>query len=131
MKMIKSVLGSSTTSTSVSTNNNKEEEEENDALLLNDDDDNKQSLPVDEETLMKLLEGDYDPEKFEQIMSQAYGDEFYNKQDEEWKTDQDVKDGLKKGAYDDDVENVDDTIYEDTYDEENYEEEEEEAYAPD
>lgn len=51
---------------------------------------------VDEVTLMKMLEGDYDPEKFEKAMEQAYGDDFYEKEDAEWKTDLDVRQSLKE-----------------------------------
>jgi protein KRI1 len=50
---------------------------------------------VDEVAIMKMLEGDYDPETFETAMNQAYGDDFYEKEDEEWKTDLDVREGLK------------------------------------
>ena len=49
---------------------------------------------IDEASLMKLMEGDYDPEKFEKIMSDAYGEDFYEKGDDEWKTDADVKESL-------------------------------------
>lgn len=51
---------------------------------------------IDEAALMKLMEGDYDPEKFEAIMSKAYGDDFYDKEDAEWKTDADVKESLMR-----------------------------------
>jgi protein KRI1 len=50
---------------------------------------------VDEVAIMKMLEGDYDPEKFEQAMQAAYGDDFYEKQDGEWKNDMDVRESLK------------------------------------
>merc|ERR1712166_1552425 len=58
---------------------------------------------IDEAQIMKMLEGDYDPEKFEKAMEEAYGDEFYQKEDNEWKTDVDVR-GTLKG--DDDGENL-------------------------
>eukprot|EP00339_Tiarina_fusa_P013281 CAMPEP_0117006888 /NCGR_PEP_ID=MMETSP0472-20121206/6963_1 /TAXON_ID=693140 ORGANISM="Tiarina fusus, Strain LIS" /NCGR_SAMPLE_ID=MMETSP0472 /ASSEMBLY_ACC=CAM_ASM_000603 /LENGTH=720 /DNA_ID=CAMNT_0004708497 /DNA_START=58 /DNA_END=2220 /DNA_ORIENTATION=+ len=45
---------------------------------------------VDEAALMKMLEGDYDPEKFEKSMQDAYGDDFYEQEESEWKTDKDV-----------------------------------------
>jgi len=46
---------------------------------------------VDEVAIMKMLEGEYDPEQFEKAMNEAYGDDFYQKEDEEWKTDIDVR----------------------------------------
>jgi protein KRI1 len=51
---------------------------------------------VDEATMMKLMEGDYDPEKFEKLMDEVYGDDFYEQQDAEWKTDRDVRETLLK-----------------------------------
>eukprot|EP00980_Cylindrotheca_fusiformis_P028856 scaffold22660_cov127-Cylindrotheca_fusiformis.AAC.10 len=50
---------------------------------------------VDEVAIMKMLEGDYDPEQFEKAMSEAYGDKFYENEDQEWKTDLDVREELK------------------------------------
>jgi protein KRI1 len=50
---------------------------------------------VDEVAIMKMLEGDYDPEQFEKAMNTAYGDDFYENDDQEWKTDLDVREGLK------------------------------------
>ena len=76
---------------------------------------------IDEAALMKLMEGDYDPEKFEAIMSKAYGDDFYDKEDAEWKTDADVKESLMR----DETGAEGDIINEDTgdmYDEYNDEE---------
>ncbi len=52
---------------------------------------------AEEEMILKLMEGDYDPDKFEAVMNAAYGEEFYQKEDEEWKTDQDVKNDLSNG----------------------------------
>jgi protein KRI1 len=49
---------------------------------------------VDEATIMKLMEGDYDPEKFERLMDDVYGDDFYEQEDAEWKTDTDVRETL-------------------------------------
>jgi len=46
---------------------------------------------VDEATIMRMIEGDYEPEKFEKAMEQAYGEDFYEKKDKEWKTDLDVR----------------------------------------
>jgi protein KRI1 len=50
---------------------------------------------VDEVAIMKMLEGDYDPKQFEKAMNEAYGDDFYENDDQEWKTDLDVREGLK------------------------------------
>jgi len=50
---------------------------------------------LDEAAIMKMLEGDYDPEKFEKAMEQAYGEDFYQQEDKEWKTDLDVRQTLK------------------------------------
>ena len=50
---------------------------------------------VDEVAIMKMLEGDYDPEKFEEAMKAAYGDDFYQKDDTQWKSDKDVVTTLK------------------------------------
>ena len=93
---------------------------------------------VDEASLMKLLEGDFDPEKFEELMKETYNDDFYQKEDEQWKTDRDVRSSLKEeedgdlvvgqdgedgDLYDDDDAN-DDNVGESTGDE-NVDEEEE------
>jgi protein KRI1 len=51
---------------------------------------------VDEVALMKMMEGDYDPEKFEKAMQEAYGDDFYQKEDTEWKSDLDVRKSLEE-----------------------------------
>ena len=51
---------------------------------------------VDEASLMKLLEGDFDPEKFEELMKETYNDDFYQKEDVQWKTDRDVRSSLKE-----------------------------------
>jgi hypothetical protein len=51
---------------------------------------------VGEVAIMKMLEGDYDPEKLEKAMKSAYGDDFYEKEDSEWKTDLDVRQSLKE-----------------------------------
>jgi protein KRI1 len=50
---------------------------------------------VDEVAIMKMLEGDYDPEKFEEAMKAAYGDDFYQKDDTQWRSDKDVVETLK------------------------------------
>ena len=46
---------------------------------------------IDENILLKLLDGDYDAENFDQLMNKAFGDRFYEKTEEEWKTDKDVQ----------------------------------------
>ncbi len=63
---------------------------------------------VDEAAIMKMLEGDYDPEKFEKAMEQAYGEEFYEQEDSEWKTDIDVRESLKDDEEGDGVVGQDD-----------------------
>ena len=63
---------------------------------------------VDEAAIMKMLEGDYDPEKFEKAMEQAYGEEFYEQEDREWKTDLDVRETLKDDEEGDGVVGQDD-----------------------
>lgn len=50
----------------------------------------------DEETLEKLLQEDFDADKFNSLMESAYGDDYYGQNDGEWKTDADVKQGLKE-----------------------------------
>ncbi|KAG7361658.1 KRI1-like family protein [Nitzschia inconspicua] len=81
---------------------------------------------IDEVAIMKMLEGDYDPEQFEKAMQAAYGDDFYQKEDPEWKSDIDVRKSLNE---DDDGEvlvgqdDVDGGMY-DTYDGQDDEEEE-------
>ena len=62
------------------------------------------SRPIDEAAILKLIEGDYDPDKFEKTMQEAFGDDFYEKEDAEWKTDEDVQRTLRN---DGDVEYVD------------------------
>jgi len=92
---------------------------------------------VDEAAIMKMLEGDYDPEKFEKAMEQAYGEDFYQKQDDEWKTDLDVRQTLKGDDEGDDLVGQDDVnggmydnvqegeVNEDAMEEEDYDENEE------
>jgi len=60
----------------------KEEEEEDDDIM-------------DENVLLKLLDGDYDADQFNQLMNQAFGDTFYEKEEKEWKSDKDVKVSFK------------------------------------
>lgn len=52
------------------------------------------SEALEEETLSKLMEGEFDPDKFSQIMQEAYGEDFYAKEDDAWKTDKDVKQSM-------------------------------------
>lgn len=56
---------------------------------------------VDEAAILKMLEGDYDPEMLEKAMEEAYGEEFYEQEDGEWKTDLDVRRTLE-GDYEGD-----------------------------
>ena len=51
---------------------------------------------AEEEMILKLMEGEYDPEKFEQVMNAAYGEDYYKAEDEKWKNDLDVKTDLAK-----------------------------------
>ena len=64
---------------------------------------------LNEEVIMKLMQGDYDPEKFESMMSKMYDEDFYEKEDTEWKTDADVKETLKEVG----KENPNDDIFDD------------------
>jgi len=50
---------------------------------------------VDEAAIMKLMEGDFDPEKFEELMKETYNDDFYEQEDEVWKNDAAVRESLK------------------------------------
>jgi protein KRI1 len=94
-----------------------------------------QNQDIDEEMVAKLMEGDFDPDKFEDLMSKMYSDDFYQKEEAEWKTDLDVKASLKDAAEEDGsgivlndeaegdmydnagVEMVDDGEYDEDYDE--------------
>jgi len=51
---------------------------------------------MDDKLLMKLMEGDYNPDKFGDLMSKLYSEDFYQEEDADWKTDLDVKNSLKK-----------------------------------
>jgi protein KRI1 len=51
---------------------------------------------MDEATILKLLEGDFDPQKFEELMKEAYGDNFYARPDAQWKNDRDVRGTLQR-----------------------------------
>ena len=70
---------------------------------------------AEEEMILKLMEGEYDPDKFEQVMNAAYGEDYYKAEDEKWKSDLDVKSDLAKDdgdvvgggdLYDDEVEEL-------------------------
>jgi protein KRI1 len=83
---------------------------------------------IDEAAIMKVLEGDYDPEKFEKAMQEAYGDEFYQKEDAVWKSDMDVRKTLEADEEGADVVGQDDAEG-GLYDEEDYGNEEDEGNA--
>ena len=77
---------------------------------------------AEEEMILKLMEGDYNPEKFEQVMNSVYGDDYYEKEDEAWKNDQDVKRDLANGTEESDVLG-DGEMYDEENADENYDEE--------
>lgn len=58
--------------------------------------DEKDAGGIDEAAIMKLIEGDYDPEEFERKMQEAFGDDFYGNEDKEWKNDKDMRESLLK-----------------------------------
>jgi protein KRI1 len=60
----------------------------------------KTDADIDQEVVAKLMEGDFDSDKFEELMSKMYSDEFYEKEEEEWKTDMDVKQSLLRSGED-------------------------------
>ena len=80
---------------------------------------------AEEEMILKLMEGEYDPEKFEQVMNATYGEDYYQQEDKKWRTDQDVKSDLAK------VEDSDVVGSGDMYDDVNDEMAEDEAYPAD
>ena len=95
---------------------------------------------IDEAVLMKMLEGDYDPEELEKSMKEAYGENFYKQEDNEWKTDLDVRqtlneddegeglvgqDDIDGGMYDNIEDEGDGETNENTTDDLNYDESEE------
>ncbi|KAL7579922.1 hypothetical protein ACA910_004923 [Epithemia clementina (nom. ined.)] len=50
---------------------------------------------VDEAAILKLMEGDYDPEKFAKLMEETFGEDYYQKEDSKWKSDKDLRQELK------------------------------------
>jgi len=85
---------------------------------------------IDEAAIMKVLEGDFDPENFEKAMQEAYGDDFYEKTDAEWKSDMDVRKALAGDEEAGDVVGQDDADG-GLYDEEGYEYDNDDHYAED
>ena len=51
----------------------------------------EEDADMDEAAILKLIEGDYDPDEFEKKMQETFGDDFYAKEDKEWKSDKDVR----------------------------------------
>jgi protein KRI1 len=95
--------------------------------VLNDANEKHHALgAAEEEMILKLMEGEYDPDKFEQVMNAAYGEDYYQQEDDKWKTDQDVKSDLAKGVEDSDIVGGGDM-----YDEVNEEVDDEDAYPAD
>ena len=105
MKQVKAVLGAKANATSAITGAGDDDEGHPGSM------EDLKDAPLDEAAIMKLLEGDYDPEKFEKSMQEAFGDDFYQKEDAEWKTDEDVKETLQKDGDVDmmDYDDADDT----------------------
>lgn len=58
----------------------------------------KVDADIDQEVVAKLMEGDFDPDKFEELMAKMYSDDFYEKEEQEWKTEMDVKQSLLKSG---------------------------------
>lgn len=83
---------------------------------------------IDEAALMKLMEGDYDPNEFEALMSQMYNDEYYEQEEKQWKNDKDVRETLKQAAQlgndidDTPAEHIDETLYDDDEEDQGYDE---------
>ena len=78
---------------------------------------------IDEAAIMKMMEGDFDPDKFEEAMKTAYGDDYYAQEDKEWKSDKDVVESLRNDEDGDVVvgqDDMDGALY-DNYDEEEQE----------
>lgn len=89
---------------------------------------------VNEELVAKLMEGDFDSNKFEDLMAKMYNDDFYEQEDGDWKTDSDVKESLRKSNLQDDKEiltSIDDGVDDYNDDPEEFEEENLGAYGDD
>jgi protein KRI1 len=69
----------------------------------------EESSTLDEAAIMKLLEGDFDPDQFEELMAATYNDVFYQQPDPEWTDDMAVRESLLKlkGHDDNGVDDVD------------------------
>ena len=78
------------------------------------------SKTLDEETLAKLMEGDFDPDKFSSVMEELYGEGFYQKEEEQWKSEADVKQSMQTAK------ELGEGLVDDFYDEGEDEEHEEE-----
>jgi len=46
---------------------------------------------AEENMILQLMEGDYDPEKFERVMASAYDEEYYQAEEKVWKSEKDVQ----------------------------------------
>jgi protein KRI1 len=79
------------------------------AILGQTGTDSKESSTLDEAAIMKLLEGDFDPDQFEELMAATYNDDFYQQPDPEWTDDMAVRESLLKlkDHDDNDVDDVD------------------------
>mmetsp|Transcript_14291 Transcript_14291/g.31009 ORF Transcript_14291/g.31009 Transcript_14291/m.31009 type:complete len:873 (+) Transcript_14291:64-2682(+) len=89
MEQVRSVLGYNNT-----TSGNHDDAEEED-MDLEKPDVGAGLGEAEEQMILKLMEGEYDADKFEKVMQSAYGEEYYSKEDEVWKSDGDVKRDLK------------------------------------
>lgn len=80
-----------------------------------------QHKTMDEAAIMKLLEGDFDPDKFAEIMQETYDDSFYEQEDEEWENDRAVRESLKAELGPEQVDDVNGDLYdEDEHHEDEY-----------
>lgn len=121
MKQVKSVLGAKSAKEANTADADADDANQKDNDMEEEHPFKNGEAPMDEAAIMKLLEGDYDPEKFEKSMQEAFGDDFYEKEDEEWKTDEDVRKTLQKDGdvtmvdHGDDVEGAGDEEGEEPY----------------
>lgn len=59
---------------------------------------------AEEDMILKLMEGDYDPENFERVMASAYSEKYYQAEEKVWKTEEDVqRDLIDSGEVDGDL----------------------------